>query len=76
MVDYTDALREKKSEQNLDSLASIWECEKPKAEEVAEQLFDLGFFERRGNRETRSYWVPFIYRDALDLVQGKAEQNS
>lgn len=73
MVKYTEALREKRSEQTIDSLAEIWECGLAEAEEVADKLSDHGFFERRGARDGRSYWVPFIYRDALDLVQGRAE---
>ena len=73
MVKYTEALREKRSEQSLDTLAEIWECGFPEAEEVADKLSEHGFFERRGARDNRTYWVPFIYRDALDLVQGKAE---
>jgi hypothetical protein len=33
---------------------------------------DVGFFERRGTAGDPDYWVPFLYRDALGLVQGEA----
>lgn len=37
------------------------------------ELVDLGFFKLRGTRDSPTYWVQFLYRDALSLVQGKAE---
>ena len=40
----------------------------------AEQLAEVGFFQRRGSKERPVFWVPFLYRDALDSVQGPAEQ--
>jgi hypothetical protein len=39
----------------------------------ATQLVAVGFFEQRGTRAAPEYWVPFLYRDALDMVQGAAE---
>ena len=44
-----------------------------KRTEIAEQLTEVGFFERKGTKDNPSYWVPFLYRDALNLVQGSAE---
>ena len=38
-----------------------------------DELVELGFFEERGTREEPTFWVPFLYRDALDLIQGKAD---
>ena len=40
---------------------------------TANDLADVGFFERRGTRDAPSFWVPFLYRDALNMVQGSAE---
>jgi hypothetical protein len=40
---------------------------------MAHELAEIGFFERRGERDAPEYWVPFLYRDALDMVQGTAE---
>jgi hypothetical protein len=34
---------------------------------------DIGFFELRGTKQEPVYWVPFLYRDALNLVQGEAK---
>jgi hypothetical protein len=41
------------------------------ARSVASDLAEVGFFERRGTtREDPNYWVPFLYRDALNMIQG------
>jgi hypothetical protein len=39
----------------------------------AELLCDVGFFQKRGSKDQPLFWVPFMYRDALKLVQGQAE---
>jgi hypothetical protein len=39
----------------------------------ARGLVDIGFFEQRGERNEPVFWVPLLYRDALDLVQGAAD---
>lgn len=44
-----------------------------KALETAEQLVEVGFFERRGSKDRPVFWVPFLYRDALDMIQGPAD---
>jgi hypothetical protein len=62
-----------KTEQTPDSLSDLWRMPRDEAISKAEELSDLGFFERRGTREQPTYWVPFLYRDALGLIQGKAE---
>lgn len=73
MVEYTDALKNKKSEQTLESLSALWEKRPEEAKDIAERLVDLDFFEKRTSGTSVSYWVPFVYRDALNLVQGKAD---
>ena len=62
-----------KATQYPESLSSIWDVSKKEAEVIAEDLVYAGFFELRGNREKPQYWTPFLFRDALDLVQGSAE---
>lgn len=62
-----------KTEQTLDSLSDLWKLEKEQAIGKARELVELGFFEERGTREEPTFWVPFLYRDALHLIQGKAE---
>lgn len=68
-----EALREAKTTQSVESLAEIWETNYVDAQGTATALVDIGFFERRGERDAPEYWVPFLYRDALDMVQGTAE---
>ena len=68
-------LTEQKTEQTRDSLSAIWAVDGDKASEYAEQLIEIGFFQRRGSREDATFWVPFLYRDALNMIQGLAEEN-
>lgn len=37
-------------------------------------LTKVGFLEQRGDKQDPIFWVPFLYRDALDLVQGAADE--
>lgn len=59
--------------QTRESLARVWRCEPEVAESTARRLAEIGFFEQRGTRESPEYWVPFLYRDALQMVQGAAD---
>jgi len=68
------ALEHEKTEQTTASLARIWGMDEVAAAQKAEKLKEIGFFERRGSRESPSYWVPFLYRDALNMIQGRADQ--
>jgi hypothetical protein len=43
-------------------------------ERRAEMLVRIGFFQRRGSRDDPTFWVPFLYRDALEMIQGLAEE--
>jgi len=63
-----------KATQTVPSLTDIWRVERDEVLRLAEQLVDVGFFERRGTREAPQYWIPFLYRDALSLVQGVADE--
>jgi hypothetical protein len=69
---YLDILEREKTQQNLKSLAKLWNCPQERASVIAEQLTEAGFFERKGSKETPVYWVPFLYRPALRMVQGPA----
>jgi hypothetical protein len=71
--DQLEALRGGKTQQTIATLASIWKIPEAEAQRRANELGDIGFFERR-ERDGTVYWVPFLYRDALDLVQGAAEE--
>lgn len=69
---YLDKLEKERTEQNPASLAALWKVSLDSALATADKLVDAGFFERRGSKESPTYWVPFLYRDALNLVQGTA----
>ncbi len=69
---FLEKLRGEKTEQTPESLAEIWGIEKAMALVKAQELVALGFFQARGTRTEPTFWVPFLYRDALSLVQGKA----
>jgi hypothetical protein len=73
MRDRLEQLRGTKTEHNLNSLSETWSLNMEETNTLAQQLTDIGFFERRGARESPQYWIPFLYRDALDLIQGSAE---
>lgn len=70
-----EALEGEKTEQTIDSLAAIWRVPDAVAIERADKLVEIGFFQVRGSREKPTYWVPFLYRDALFMSQGLAEEN-
>ncbi len=70
---YISALEREKSTQLVGSLSKIWHVDEAKASSIAEQLTEVGFFEKTGEKDSPSYRVPFLYRPALDLVQGAAD---
>ncbi|KAF0163162.1 MAG: hypothetical protein FD157_3325 [Rhodocyclaceae bacterium] len=61
-----------KAQQTLESLSETWKCSLEKTFEIAEQLSEAGFFERRKTKDSTVYWIPFLYRDVLSLTQGSA----
>jgi hypothetical protein len=66
-------LEGEKTQQTPATLAKIWGVSQEKALANAEKLAEIGFFEGRGTKEQPLFWVPFLYRDALRMVQGQAE---
>ncbi|MFD1703608.1 P-loop ATPase, Sll1717 family [Methylopila henanensis] len=72
---YIEALKTEKTEHTVLSLSKLWNVDVTQARTIASRLKDIGFFEERGSRSAPSYWVPFIYRPYLNLVQGKADDN-
>ncbi|MCU1285991.1 MAG: hypothetical protein JWO13_2341 [Acidobacteriales bacterium] len=65
-------LHGEKTQQTAETLAIVWRINADEALKIANQLVDVGFFEKRGSKHEPSFWAPFLYRDALDLVQGSA----
>jgi hypothetical protein len=43
------------------------------AVEPAQRLVEIGFFELRGSKNAQTFWVPFLFRDALSMSQGLAD---
>jgi hypothetical protein len=66
-------LRREKTEQTPDSLATIWDVDRDAAAHLADELVEVGFFEERRAQRDPTFWVPFLYREALEMVEGAAE---
>jgi Fic family protein len=66
-------LEGEKTEQTVQSLAAIWKISEQEAEKRIQLLVEIGFFQPRGARDHWTYWVPFLYRDALTMSQGIAD---
>ena len=71
--EWIEKLRGAKTLHTPETLAAIWGTTAEQAALRASELAAIGLFEFRGTRLVPEYWVPFLYRDALDLVQGAAE---
>jgi hypothetical protein len=69
---YFDSLRGTKSKHSLASLSRLWNCSESEAERIANQIATTGFWnvEKSG---TPVYWIQFIFRDCLDIIQGTAD---
>jgi hypothetical protein len=67
-------LSREKTEQTVETLSVLWEISQPDATILAERLVAVGFFQKRGERNAETYWVPFLYRDALRMIQGMADE--
>lgn len=72
---YVERLQGEKTLHTVATLSEVWGIPTEEAMKVAEQLVEVGFFELRGSRQSPEYWVPFLYRDALDMVQGSASDS-
>jgi hypothetical protein len=70
---WLERLKGEKTLQTPDTLAQIWVVSTEDAITRASALAGIGFFEQRGAKQKPEYWVPFLYRESLDLVQGTAE---
>jgi hypothetical protein len=69
---YLEKMAGEKTQHTPKTLGKLWQLSPDAAYEIAERLAEAGFFEKRGPKDTPSYWVPFLYRPALGLVQGSA----
>lgn len=69
-----ERLRGGRTQHTLATLSSMWRTSEDETKRIAHELVDAGFFEQRGQREDPQYKIPFLYRNALGLIQGTAEQ--
>jgi GTPase SAR1 family protein len=69
---FLEKLRGGKTQHTPATLSPIWGVALDEATLRANDLATIGFFETRGTRQSPEYWVPFLYRDALDMTQGAA----
>lgn len=68
---FMEKMRGGKAEYHTQNLAQIWSTEKADAEDIAEKLHKIGFFEKKTSKKHgQTFWIPFIYRDALSIVKG------
>jgi hypothetical protein len=70
---WLEKLRGAKTLHTPESLSMLWSQDTESAAVRAAELTTIGFFETRGTRQAPEYWVPFLYRDTLDLIQGAAD---
>lgn len=71
--EYLDKLEGEKCEQTGDSLGKLWGTSVEDALKIARRLAEVGFFAVIGDKLAPSFWAAFLYRPALNLVQGKAD---
>jgi hypothetical protein len=70
---YIDAMAGEKTTQSSSTLAKIWKTTIPEASAIADDLVEVGLFIKGGTKEEPEYKVPFLYRPALNMVQGTAD---
>lgn len=69
---YIEMLEGEKTEQQLETLSKIWSTTQEQTNEIIKRLADIGFFEIKGDKRNPRFWVPFIYRGELKMIQGRA----
>lgn len=70
---WLELLRGAKATQDEHSLATIWGTGKDETSDRITRLVEIGFFKRKKEQGHHTYWVPFLYRPGLEMVQGAAE---
>lgn len=66
---YIKDLEERKTEQRIETLSEIYNLSKAETQEIANKLVGIGFFVEK--EKNKIYWVPFLYRGGLNMIQGK-----
>lgn len=73
---WLEKLDGQKTEQTAVTLATLWKVDREEALVHARELVEIGFFKERRSRSNKgesTFWVPFLYRDALKMIQGSAK---
>lgn len=73
--EYLEKLDGEKCEQTPETLAKLWSVSSEEALKIARRLSEVGFFQIVGDKSQPSFWAAFLYRPALNLVQGKADSD-
>lgn len=73
LKEWLEALRGQRTLHDVASLELVWGTDREETEARIRRLLDVGFFEPQGPATDRAYWVPFLYRPALEMVQGSAD---
>jgi hypothetical protein len=55
--------------------ATIWGLNEDSTIRIIDLAINIGFFQRREIKGRTTYWVPFLFRDALEMSQGLAEDD-
>ncbi len=71
--EWIEKLRGLKTQHTIGSLSKVWDKSFEEAKKIVRKLVDIGFFELRDPKSPK-YWVPFLYRDALEMLQGAADK--
>lgn len=69
-------LEREKTQQTPKTLSGIWGLSAEETLKHAYELGEIGFFEIRGSKENPQFWVPFLYRDSLNMIQGAADEQN
>ena len=73
---WIEKLRGGKSELSLDNLKGLWNVEQAESIKLADELVEIGFFKKKTTEEFgTTYWIPFVFRPALELTMGRAAQS-
>ena len=63
-----ERFRDGKAEHNAATLATLLEVDEQEVRTIVKPLIEIGFLEEIGE----AYKVPMLYRDGLNISQGKA----
>lgn len=71
--EHIESMRREKTQHTTASLSRIWKVDEEGALKIARDLSEIGFLEQRGDKDNPIFWVPLLYRDGLELVQGASD---